>query len=180
MKEIDNKVKKIRMAGDFIVEARLAETINTSPVEGFLITWSLLEQILLPDLIEYIAEALSLKEFPNLTGKKFHELVNIYYFLSHDHLLYKKLLNLNNKRNKLVHDMFKSDPKKIKISARRLAKSTLMILLPILDRSVGKITVPVLCLYSKGRKDMKLKIVAQLNEYIDHIEKDLRSQLNTR
>src|SRR5690606_3744624 len=70
----------------------------------FLLHWSHLEEFLLPCLIRQIAFKLSFKEVPKINeGVSMSQMINYYYFLSHDLDLYKKLIVANKKRNKILH-----------------------------------------------------------------------------
>jgi hypothetical protein len=171
VKDFDDATKKLKRAADFLFARKSSKDVVKNPIEYFLILWSMLEQILLPDLIEYIAHRLSLKELPKLNGKKFSELINIYYFISHDGILYKNLLTGNSRRNKLIHNLFQGDPKKVDKEVLRLNKYiTEYLMVPILERSTGKFPIPVLSLYSKGWNDMKSKITDKLDEAINHLK----------
>ena len=63
---------------------------KTKGIEGFLLSWAFIEQLTLPSLIKLIAHKLKFKELPNLEGIKTFQLIQIYYFLSHDYELYKR------------------------------------------------------------------------------------------
>ena len=174
VKDFENETKRLREATDFLRNRIASRNLKENPVEYFLIIWSLLEQVLLPDLIKSIAHRLSLKEFPNLDKKRFSDLINTYYFLSHDDVIYKKLLTTNNRRNKLIHDLFKGNPKKVDKEALNIIMYLIDLIEQVIDRSSGKVIVPVLTLYSKGWEDMKLNITNKLRQAKDEIEKDLK------
>lgn len=147
--------------------------IRLENLEGFLFHWSYLENLLLPSLIRRIAISLSLKELPKFDDNiKMAQLINYYYFISHDLDLYKKLKEGNSKRNNIIHDFME---RKIKDPDKKQVKEALIFTLeklnvPILERLNGKIDIPVLMLYKKGWSDSKKDTIQNLDKIIKNIE----------
>lgn len=142
-------------------------------VEAWLLEWSFVEHILLPSLIRKISHKIGLKELPNLEGKFVSHVIDHYYFLSHDVILYKKLREGNNERSKIVHGIKTEED--ISTINKKCAEATAYILenisVPILERLSGNITVPVLTLYTKGWKDSKNETLKRLYSAKNYLEK---------
>ena len=63
---------------------------NKNYLVSFLLSWALIEQIILPNLIRLIAHRLKIKELPDIKKLNTSQLISDYYFLSQDKKLYKK------------------------------------------------------------------------------------------
>lgn len=127
-------------------------------IESFLICWTFIEQVLLPSLIRQVCHRLKFKKIPKLDERtQLANLINIYYFLSHDLTLYENLLKANSLRKEIIHRLENShDVSSLGERAKKATKYALMNVTPLLlDRLSGKTTVPVLAIYSKGWNDFR-------------------------
>lgn len=159
--------KFIRMHKDIM--DRLAGD-KADDLEKFLYSWALIEKIFLPSLMRYIFHKLSLRTIPDLEKISVSQLINHYYFISHDVDLYKKLIKGNNLRNKIVHEMCDTDPANLKEELKENCSFVSKeIIAPILERLNGETPTPVLTLYSKGWNDYRketIKILERMKEKI--------------
>ncbi|KKQ92949.1 MAG: hypothetical protein UT16_C0001G0015 [Candidatus Azambacteria bacterium GW2011_GWA2_39_10] len=135
--ELFNKVfdpasKQIRVAID-----------NKNYLVSFLLSWALIEQIILPNLIRFIAHRLKIKELPDIKKLNTSQLISGYYFLSQDEKEYKYL------------------NKETKKSTEFIIKN---ILVPLLDKISGKEPIPVLMLYAQGWNDCRKKTIKNLEK----------------
>ena|SRR3989338_10806942 len=135
--ELFNKVfdpasKQIRIAID-----------NKNYLVSFLLSWALIEQIILPNLIRFIAHRLKIKELPDIKKLNTSQLISGYYFLSQDEKEYKYL------------------NKETKKSTEFIIKN---ILVPLLDKISGKEPIPVLMLYAQGWNDCRKKTIKNLEK----------------
>ena len=135
--ELFNKVfdpasKQIRVAID-----------NKNYLVSFLLSWALIEQIILPNLIRLIAHRLKIKELPDIKKLNTSQLISGYYFLSQDEKEYKYL------------------NKETKKSTEFIIKN---ILVPLLDKISGKEPIPVLMLYAQGWNDCRKKTIKNLEK----------------
>lgn len=133
--------------------------------EAFLLSWGFVEQILLPSLIRLVAHRLKLTKLPKIDeNTHFAQLLNYYYFLTHDVDLYEKLSKANSMRNKIVHRLDEEKLRNLNSETKAAANYTLIqVSLSIASRLRGDVTVPVLELYSKGWNDFRKKL-------LDHLE----------
>ena len=110
---------------------------------SFLLSWALIEQIILPNLIRFIAHRLKIKELPDIKKLNTSQLISGYYFLSQDEKEYKYL------------------NKETKKSTEFIIKN---ILVPLLDKISGKEPIPVLMLYAQGWNDCRKKTIKNLEK----------------
>jgi hypothetical protein len=125
-------------------------------LEAFIMSWGLVEQIVIPTFIKIIAKKVDLRQLPDLDRLTAHQLITCYYFLSHDEESYEKLCIANSERNTLVHKIYKknSDLKLINKEAIRVANYIRTNVLRVLILKLfGDPPVPVLTLYGKGWND---------------------------
>lgn len=126
-------------------------------LEKFLLSWGLIEQLTLPSLIRLIAHRLSFSELPDLGKMSMSQLIQCYYFLSHDSDLYRNLLHANTTRNRIVHSLYKDES--LTDLDKKCKESTVFVLekifVPILESLTGKRHIPVLTLYAKGWNDYR-------------------------
>lgn len=133
-------------------------------LEKFLLSWGLIEQLTLPSLIRLIAHRLSFNELPDLSKISMSQLIQCYYFLSHDNELYRNLLLANTTRNRIVHRIYKDEgltdlDKKCKESTKFVLGK---VFVPILESLTGKRYVPVLILYAKGWNDYRKEAIKMI------------------
>jgi len=138
---------------------------NKNYLVSFLLSWALIEQIILPNLIRLIAHRLKIKELPDIKKLNTSQLISDYYFLSQDKKLYKKLLEANNKRNRIVHEIYKKEYKYLNKETKKSTKFIIKnILVPLLDKISGKEPIPVLMLYTQGWNDCRKKTIKNLEK----------------
>lgn len=158
--KIDKDIEKQIQLSEYFKKHKYKNLSELKPklVNNFLLAWSELEQLLLPSLIRQIAYKLKLKDIPNLSEKtSMSQLINYYYFISHDFDLYNKLKKGNKNRNDFVHNFMENHinndvDKKIK---EFYLYTISELLIPILKRLKDDIEIPVLTLYSKGWNDFR-------------------------
>lgn len=135
-------------------------------VEAYLLAWTMVEQVLLPSLIRFVAHALTLKNIPEVDKKHVSYSINYYYLLSHDMSLYENLCKANGDRNKIIHGLKTAEDivtinRKARVATDYLLKNVTVL---ILKRLVRKSEVPVLVLYSKGWNDCRAEVLKSLDE----------------
>ncbi|MFA5993886.1 MAG: hypothetical protein WC823_02890 [Parcubacteria group bacterium] len=131
-------------------------------IEGFILTWAFIEEIMLPSLIRWIAHRLKMKEMPNIKKMTASQLIATYYFISHDLTLYKNLLRANSMRNDIIHGVYGESGSNKTVEEYNRSKEYLLndVAVPILERFSGNPIVPVLTLYSQGWNECRDKIIA--------------------
>jgi len=123
-------------------------------IEAQALSWSVIEQILLPKLIGWIIKILKIslpKDIDKLNIKN----INLLYFaISHDEQLYKKLEEGRKKRNKMVHTI--ATLVSIKV-VKKFAKESLILNIAlqeeIMKRFSGEVQIPSINLYKNGWND---------------------------
>jgi hypothetical protein len=136
-------------------------------IEAFLMSWSLIEQIVLPSFIRILSKKLHLKNVPDLNKFTTKQLITCYYFLSHDQELYEKLCIANSKRNKLIHRLYKDevDFELINKDALKFAEYILKkVLIDVIEKIFGNPPVPVLTLYGTGWNDAISQCIKSIKE----------------
>lgn len=148
---------------------------KNNAINNFLMEWSYIENLLLPSLVRQIAGALSFKDIPKIEYTPFSQLINYYYFISHDKNLYDNLVKGNKIRNKLLHSFeenhIKNDFKDESLKAYKYIVKK--ITLPILFRMKGEVVVPVLSLYSKGWNDLREKLIKEKTQRLNKLKREL-------
>lgn len=140
-----------------------------SYVEAFLLSWTFIEQILLPSLIRQICHRLDFKTVPSFDERTpVNTLITLYYFLSHDLELYQSLVECNKQRRNVVHRLEnESDVASINEKAKTATKLVISkINVQLIERLSGHVAVPVLALYAKGWNDCRAEVVRRGKEYL--------------
>ena len=134
-------------------------------IEAQVLSWSSIEQLLLPRLIGWIEKELKL-DLPKDVYKLNAQSVNFLYLcISHDHKLYEKLEECRKQRNKIVHKLTTlGDIKLINKLAKNCTSLNLLLQKEIMKRFSGEVLIPSINLYKNGWNDA-------LNTAIDTIKK---------
>lgn len=130
-------------------------------IEGYLLSWASLEQFMLPRLMRFIAEKLGLDLPKNLNELPTYQIIQIYYFLSHDKALYLELEKGRKTRNNLSHRMYaEQDWPSVHKKFRYAIKTNVLTLFKMFEaRFHGKVAIPSLTIYSRGWNDAISKTV---------------------
>ena len=123
-------------------------------IEAQALSWSAVEQLHLPRLIRWIAKELKLalpKEIYKLNAQS----VNLVYFcISHDQKLYKRLEENRRQRNKIIHKLaLQGDIESINKLAKECTKSHILLQQEIMKRFSGTVLIPAINLYRNGWND---------------------------
>lgn len=123
--------------------------------EAYIFSWALVDQILIRDLISFIAKNLKIKIPNNLWNSNQATINNFYLAISQDEKLYKELEAGRKTRNKFLHELVKKfDKGPISIEAKTATLHVFEdIIKPIFDRLSGTTPVPSLTSYSRGWND---------------------------
>lgn len=134
-------------------------------IEAQTLSWSTIEQLLLPRLIGWIAKELGLS-LSNEVYKLNAQNVNFLYLcLSHDKELYENLEEGRKNRNKIVHKLtLLGDIKSIKKWAKDYTLSNVLLQKNIMKRFSGEVLIPSINLYKNGWNDALDQAVALINE----------------
>jgi hypothetical protein len=147
---------------------------NKFYIESHTLSWSTIEQLLLPRLISWLAEIHKLP-LPKDAYKMNAQNINIFYLvLSHDIDLFKKLEKARYGRNKIIHKLSKlGDITAINQIAKDLTKENLELQEEIMKRFNGDALIPSINLYRDGwndaLSDFQLKIL-KIKEEIRSIQ----------
>ncbi len=124
-------------------------------IESVLLSWSTVEQLLVPKLLTYVATSLKVILPGDLDKLNAQTLNLVYYSFSHDKELYDRLEIGRKHRNDIVHKLYKQ--KTIDNIKGDCKKATRYILAeihkPIMDRFNGKVPIPSVNLYKNGWND---------------------------
>ncbi len=139
---------------------------NKNYFEAYIFSWALVDQILIRDLISFIAKNLKIKIPSNLWNSNQATINNFYLAISQDEQLYKELEAGRKTRNKFLHELVKKfDKGPISIEAKKATGHVFEdIVRPIFDRLSGKTPVPSLTSYSRGWNDSLEKAVEILKQ----------------
>jgi len=138
---------------------------NKHFIEAEVLSWSTIEQILIPRLLKFIAG-----EFKMILPEGIYKLnsqsINyIYYCFSHDKKLYEKLEIGRGLRNQVIHKLFQENNiEKIKKIAKESTKASILIQEAIMERFSGKVLIPSLNLYRNGWNDCRMKTIEKLEK----------------
>jgi hypothetical protein len=98
------------------------------------------------------------------------QLIKCYYFVSQDEELYKKLVEGNNLRNKILHEIYNNyDGNELRKSCVFVTEN---IFFPLLDRLEGKHPIPVLTLYANGWNDCRARTIKRLERLKETYRKE--------
>jgi len=137
-----------------VLERLLQKKEKGDNLEAFLLSWGLIEQVIIPSLIRLIAIRLELKTFPKIEYLKSSQLIMSYFLISQDFSMYESLKKGNTLRNQIIHEIASTNLSELD---NKLKEARVFIVAdvmsPLLDRLSGRVVVPVLTLYSKGWND---------------------------
>lgn len=147
-------------------------TKNKHFIEAQALSWTTIEQILLPRLIGWIAKVLGV-DLPKDVSKLNAQSTNFLYLaISHDENLYKMLENSRKKRNKIVHRLVEiGNIKLINKLAIECTLAHLELQQEIIKRFDGKILIPSINLYRNGWNDAKDETIKHLKNIKFGIDK---------
>jgi hypothetical protein len=159
-----------------IVEVAMQAFKKKEYLKAALLSWSFLEEYFLPTFIKFIGRRQgisignSLLENANASA-----LIKYYYLISYDKELYDILMEAKKRRNKLVHEAYKSGSlneiaKKAKDSAQYNLSTAIV---ETFKRLGGEKHPPSLQLYSKGWNDMREAMKKQIDERIVELNEEL-------
>ncbi|MFA5876841.1 MAG: hypothetical protein WC880_00550 [Candidatus Paceibacterota bacterium] len=123
-------------------------------VEAQMLSWSTIDQILMPRLIGWIANTLKLK-LPKGLHKLNAQSINMFYLaISHDTPLFGKLEEARKSRNKITHQLVSLGVvTKINEVSKGSTKSNILLQQEIMKRFNGEILIPSINLYRSGWND---------------------------
>ena len=152
--------------GQIMVMLNKAVT-NGHFIEAQVLSWSTIEQILLPRLIGWIAKALKVN-LPKEIYKLNPWSINfIYLCISHDEDLYKQLEESRRKRNMMIHKLILlGDIKLINKFAGTCTKENILLQEAIVKRFKGEVLVPSINLYRNGWNSATEKISDMIKKKI--------------
>jgi len=123
-------------------------------IEAQTLSWSTIEQLLLPRLIAWISKILKI-ELPKEVYKINAQSINyLYLCISHDHELYHKLEECRKQRNKIIHKLTSlGNAESINQLAKNCTKTNILLQQEIMKRFDGKVLIPSINLYKNGWND---------------------------
>jgi len=123
-------------------------------IEAQSLSWSAIEEILLPRLIGWIAKIQKIK-LPEEVDRMGAQNKNILYLcISYDELLFRKLEQARKKRNKITHQLTSlSSLEDINIKAKDATKDNVLLQQAIMKRFNGEVLIPSINQYKKGWND---------------------------
>ncbi|MFH2139013.1 MAG: hypothetical protein ABII88_10995 [Candidatus Omnitrophota bacterium] len=151
----DKELKKFRELLEYVARSKEDGYV----IESFIISYQVVQDIMLPRLRKIVLEQLGLGKLDNLLNEeKSAYSINLQYLaLTQDLELYRLLEKARKIRNELAHKLTKHDS--IKISQKKANEAIMLIVKDIFgaiqDRWDGVKTVPVLTLYPKGWNDYR-------------------------
>lgn len=146
--------------------------MNKYFIEAQALSWTTIEQLLLPRLIGWIAKELKIT-LPEGVFKSNAQNINyIYLTISHDEELYKKLEESRKKRNRVVHKLTSlGNIKSINKLAIDCTETNLLLQQEIMKRFDGKVLIPSINLYKDGWNDALSSLKKFLKEAREEIER---------
>jgi len=148
-----------------IIDVALDSYSHKQYLKSAMLSWSFIEEYFLPTFIKFIADKQDIPlEASILENANASSLIKYYYLISYDKELYNILREANIKRNRLVHEQFKSGSiSAIDSKAQESAKFNLKVaVIAIFGRQSGKIAPPSLTLYSKGWNECRQKMLKNI------------------
>ena len=134
-------------------------------IEAHALSWSTIEQLLLPRLIGWIAKVLKIN-LPNKIYKLNNQNLNFLYLcISHDEGLYKKLEKSRKQRNKIAHKLISlGNIKSINKLAKGCTLENIILQEEIMKRFSGEVLIPSINLYKNGWDDALNKAIKIIKE----------------
>lgn len=143
-KDIDSQI--IAMLKEAIVDCHF--------IEAQTLSWSAIEQLLLPRLIGWIAKEFGVSLSKETDRLNSQNLNLIYLCLSHDEELYKKLEICRRQRNKITHKLTSlGDINSVNKIAKSYTEANILLQQEIMKRFDGIVPIPSINLYRKGWND---------------------------
>lgn len=138
---------------------------NKHLIEAQVLSWSVIEQLLLPRLIAWIAKILKIN-LPKEIFKLNAQNVNFLYLcISHDEKLYKKLEENRKQRNKITHRLISlGNIDLINKLAKSCVESSILLQQEIVKRFTGESLIPSINLYRNGWNDCRTESVKRIKE----------------
>lgn len=127
-------------------------------IKSSMLSWSYIEEYYLPTFIVWLAKfhklPLSIKIIDKANAAS---LIQYYYLLSHDRVLYEKLEKARKYRNRLIHNLYRSSSvDEIDKLAQRSSKFNLnLILKDIWNRESGDVHLPSTVIAVNARNDLR-------------------------
>lgn len=149
-----------------IEEMELAEK-NKRPFELYIFTWSLIEEILVPELVKFVAKNLRMDP-PSAVFKLSQISINYFYLAisGGDKELFEKLENARKTRNTYVHKLVISDNIiDMDTKVRRELKNLSALIRLIQVRQTGKKAIPSINRYYLGWNDAIEKCLETIRKY---------------
>ena len=140
-------------------------------IEAQTLSWSTIEQILLPRLLGWIAKILKIN-LPKDVYRLNAQSVNFLYLcISHDEKLYKKLEEGRKKRNKIIHKLTSlGGTESINNLAKDCTKTNILLQQEIMKRFDGKVLIPSINLYKDGWEDCRAEILRSLDKMKEELK----------
>lgn len=163
----DRKDNKIYNDLEIELLLQLSKSISGKRfMEAYFLSWTIIEQFMLPKLIQFTAHNLSVVIPKGTERKNINQVISLYYFLSHDHKLYLALEKARKKRNDYVHKIYNQDNwSAIKNGYKTSLKGEIREVLQLFSsRFKGETKIPSLSLYSKGWNDCREKILQNFDK----------------
>lgn len=138
-------------------------------IEAAILSWATIEQIFIPRLVKFVARNLKLKLPEKIFEAKTSTLIEYYFCLSHDEILYNLLVEANKTRNRLIHRLYKEeDLKRINNLALRFTERNIRDLYKgFIDRFSGSVDIPSLKLYSQGWNDCRNETIKRISGLLE-------------
>lgn len=140
-------------------------------IEAHVLSWSVIEELLLPRLIGWIAKNLKIN-LPDGIFRQNAKVINFLYLtISHDKQLYDLLEQARIQRNIITHRVTEQkDIKSINLIAIRSTRSNVIIMQEIEKRFQGEVLIPSINLYRNGWNDGLGSVIKKLDQTISFIE----------
>lgn len=149
-KQSDKEIKYLEEIVDEIIEARDKGYL----LQALMLSSSILEEVLLPLLTKMVLNRLKITDEKKMfteKNKSFYKRNSLYFALTQDAKLYKKLERYRKIRNNVTHKILSYQSiEKVKTEAKVGMKYFKEIANDISDRLGGKTPIPVLNYYAKG------------------------------
>lgn len=136
-------------------------------IEAQTLSWSTIEQILLPRLLGWIAKILKINLPKDVYRLNAQSINFLYLCISHDEKLYKKLEEGRKKRNKIIHKLTSlGGVESINNLAKDCTTTNILLQQEIMKRFDGKVLIPSINLYKDGWNDALNSVIKKLKNEI--------------
>lgn len=148
-------------------------TKNKHFIEAHALSWTTIEQLLLPRLIGWIAKILKINLPKDIYKLNAQNINFLYLTISHDEALYKQLESNRKQRNKIVHKLVSlGDMKSINKLAKECTLAHLELQQEIMKRFNGQALIPSINLYRNGWNDALDSVIKNLKSEISLIKNE--------